>query len=250
MRLLLSNDDGIDAPGLAVLAERLRADHEVWVVAPASEQSAKSHSLTMHEPLRVQERGLRRYAVSGTPADCVYVALHDLLPEPPDMVVSGINRGSNLGGDVHYSGTVAAAREGALQGLPAVAVSLEHGDRGGEHQWETAASVAVRVVAAVQAQPMPPRTVYNVNVPDLPAHELKGIKAARLSVRVYAPQVDRRTDPRGRPYVWIGGPHLRFEGGPDTDGSGIHEGWATVTPLACDITDPDELERLRGWTDG
>ena len=152
MRLLLSNDDGIESPGLHILAERLRADHEVWIVAPATEQSAKSHSLTMGDPLRVEERGLRRFAVTGTPADCVYVGLHDLLPGPPDAVVSGINRGTNLGGDVHYSGTVAAAREGALQGFLAVAVSLETGGEGPLH-WETAASVGVRVLDAALAQP-------------------------------------------------------------------------------------------------
>ncbi len=248
MRLLLSNDDGIESEGLTTLAERLRADHDVWVVAPADEQSAKSHSLTMMDPLRVLPRGRQRFAVTGTPADCVYVALHHLLPGEPDLVVSGINRGCNLGGDVHYSGTVAAAREGALQGLPAVAVSLET-PRQGPAQWEAAATIGIRVVDAVSKQPMAPRVVYNVNVPNLPISSIRGLKASRLSVRVYEPRVDRREDPRGNPYLWIGGPHLRFEGGPETDGTAIHEGWATVTPLSCDITDDPELERIRAWTD-
>lgn len=232
-----------------VLAERLRADHEVWVVAPASEQSAKSHSLTMHDPLRLKEHGLRRYSVTGTPADCVYIALNDVMPEPPDLVVSGVNRGSNLGGDVHYSGTVAAAREGVLQGIPAVAVSLATEGASGPPHWDTGASIGVRVVDAVAAQPMGPQLVYNVNVPNTPLDAVRGIRAARLSIRVYAPMVDRRDDPRGKPYLWIGGPHLRFEGGPDSDGTCVQEGWATVTPLSCDITNDPELERIRAWTD-
>lgn len=249
MRLLLSNDDGFDSPGLRSLAERLRADHEVWVVAPESEQSAKSHSLTMHDPLRLRERGLRRFSVTGTPADCVYVALHDVMPAAPDLVVSGVNRGSNLGSDVHYSGTVAAAREGALQGIPAVAVSLEVSGSSSETHWETGASVGARVVEAVIAHPMGSKLVYNVNVPNHPLREVRGIRACRLSTRIYSPMVDRRQDPRGKPYLWIGGDHLRFEGGPDTDGRAVQAGWATVTPLSCDITNDPELERIRAWTD-
>ena len=249
MRLLISNDDGIDSSGLATLADHLSGDHEVWVVAPATEQSAKSHSLTMHDPLRVTQHASRRFAVSGTPADCVYVALHDLMPQRPDVVLAGINRGSNLGGDVHYSGTVAAAREGALHGCAAVAVSLELNPDQPEHHWDTAARIAGRVVAHLSEHAMPPQLVYNVNVPDLPLDQVRGLKATRLSVRVYAQQVDRRRDPRGRTYVWIGGPHLRFEGGSDTDGTATHDGWATLTPLSCDITHYAELERIRGWTD-
>lgn len=248
MRLLLSNDDGYDSPGLMVLAERLRADHELWVVAPDSEQSAKSHSLTMHDPLRLIERGYRQFSVTGTPADCAYIALHHVMPEPPDLVISGVNRGSNLGGDVHYSGTVAAAREGALHGIPGIAVSLAMEGKDEPH-WDTAASIGVRVVDAVATHPMGPRLVYNVNVPDRSLSDIRGIRACRLSVRVYEPMVDRRQDPRGKPYLWIGGPHLRFEGGPDTDGTAVHEGWATVTPISCDITNDPELERIRGWTD-
>ncbi|MEN0063279.1 MAG: 5'/3'-nucleotidase SurE [Myxococcota bacterium] len=250
MRLLVSNDDGIESPGLLLLAETLRAAHyDVWVVAPRFEQSAKSHSLSMHDPLRVDEVDERMFSVTGTPADCVYLAIHGLLPGPPDVVISGINRGSNLGSDVHYSGTVAAAREGALQGLPALAVSLASGQIGEGPYWETAAAVLMRSLAAILKQPMPPRTVLNLNVPACPLAELKGIRACRLGHRVYAPKVDRRVDPRGKHYVWIGGPHLHFEGGEDADGPAIEAGWATATPLACDITDSHELERIRAWTD-
>ena len=249
MRLLVSNDDGIDSPGLLALAETLRVEHDVWVVAPRFEQSAKSHSLSMHDPLRIDEVGHQMYSVTGTPADCVYIAIHDLLPEPPETVLSGINAGANLGSDVHYSGTVAAAREGALQGLPALAVSLVMGPVGKGPHWQTAADVAVRALAAIREQPMPDRTVLNINVPPLPLEQLRGLRACQLGHRVYAPKVDRRVDPRGKHYVWIGGPHLRFEGGEDVDGAAVEAGWASVTPLECDITDDQELERIRAWTD-
>jgi len=249
MRLLVSNDDGIDSPGLLTLAETLRAEHDVWVVAPRFEQSSKSHSLSLHDPLRIDEVGEQMYSVTGTPADCVYVAIHDLMPDRPDVVVSGINAGTNLGSDVHYSGTVAAAREGALQGLPAIAVSLVLARVGEGPHWQTAADVVVRVLGHLADQPMPPRTVLNVNVPPLPVAALKGIRACRLGHRHYTPSVDRRTDPRGKHYVWIGGPHLRFEGGDEVDGAAVEAGWATVTPLLCDITDIEELERIRAWTD-
>lgn len=249
MRLLLSNDDGVHAPGLAALAEGLSVDHEVWVVAPATEQSAKSHSFTMHDPLRVQQLGDRRYAVSGTPADCVYVAVHGLLEHRPQAVISGVNRGSNLGSDVHYSGTVAAAREGTLQGLPAVAVSLSRPDPGQPARWDTAVDVAARVVHALQQSPPHRGVFWSVNVPNLPITEVRGLKVCRLGERVYAPKVDRRTDPRGREYVWIGGPHVRFEGGDDADGNAVEAGWATITPLSAAITAFDDMERLRDWTD-
>ncbi|MBX2801190.1 MAG: 5'/3'-nucleotidase SurE [Myxococcales bacterium] len=249
MRLLLSNDDGVDAPGLAALADGLRENHEVWVVAPATEQSAKSHSFTMHDPLRVQQLGPRRYAVSGTPADSVYVALHGLLSEPPDMVISGINHGSNLGTDVHYSGTVAAAREGTLQGHPAIAVSLVSPAEGERAHWEAAVEVVERAIGAMHRAPPPRGVFWSINVPNLPSAELRGLKVCRLGDRVYAPMVDRRSDPRGRLYVWIGGPHVRFEGGDDTDGNAVEAGWASITPLSAAITATDEMERLRDWTD-
>lgn len=245
MRILLSNDDGIDAPGLNVLAARLSAAHEVWVVAPATEQSAKSHSLTMREPLRVSERGPRRFAVTGTPADCVYVAVHDLLPEPPELVLSGINNGSNLGNDVYYSGTVAAAREAVLHGHPAIAISLQRGEATPEPFWDTAAAIAAQLVERAEA--LPPRILLNVNVPNLPLPRIRGLKACRLGERIYAPAVERRTDPRGGAYVWIGGPHLRFEGGDDADGIAIGEGWVSVTPLDPDATDRGALQQIRGW---
>lgn len=251
MRVLLSNDDGVDAPGLQALTSKLsRSDDEVWVVAPATEQSAQSHSLTMHRPLRVVRHGERRFAVTGTPADCIYLALHHVMPEKPDIVVSGINAGSNLGTDVHYSGTVAAAREACLQGLTAIAVSLENPhDPERALQWGTATAVAERVIRAVRENPLPPRVFLNVNVPNLPLPEVKGLKSCPLSDRFYQPFVEERHDPRGRSYLWIGGRHSHFSDDPDGDGPLIEAGWATVTPMTATTTVDPLVAALRRWTD-
>ena len=249
MRLLLCNDDGISARGLAALRDALAHDHDVTVVAPATEQSAKSHALTMHEPLRAREVEPGAWAVSGTPADCVYLALHNLLDEPPDLVVSGINRGSNLSNDVFYSGTVAAAMEACLQGAPAVAISLhiEPDDR--ERHWDTAAHVAQRIVRSTLANGLPPRRLLNVNVPNIPISELRGIKTATLGVRRYSARVDERRDPRGRRYFWIGGDHMHFEDDPASDGPIVEAGYAAVTPLRPDWTDVDAMRTLGSWID-
>lgn len=249
MRVLLTNDDGIDAPGLAALADQLAPHAEVWTVAPQHERSAMSHSLTMHKPLRLQSRGERRFAVSGTPADCVYLGLHHLLPAPPDLVVSGINHGGNLGADVHYSGTVAGAREACLHGVPAVAVSLYYLPADQEMFWATAAVTTARVVKALAVRPLPPQVFLNVNVPNVPLEKLRGIRAARLGDRLYHPRVDERIDPRGRPYVWIGGPHAAFGDAEDADGRLVVAGWATATPLSAVLTDEAALSDLRSWTD-
>jgi 5'-nucleotidase len=250
VRLLLSNDDGIESPGLRALAERLGRAAEVVVVAPTEEQSAQSHSLTMTRPLRLLPRGSGWWAVNGTPADCVYVAVHHvMLGALPDLVVSGINNGSNLGSDVHYSGTVAAAREACLHGFQSIAVSL-HRTESDVHHWETAAEVAARAVRELHHQPLPKGVFLNINVPNVPPPQLRGLKACRLGDRVYAPLVDQRLDPRGRPYLWIGGPHSHFGEDPDADGPAIEEGWATVTPLEAAITSEDDLSAVRRWTDG
>ncbi len=249
MRVLLTNDDGIDAPGLKALADVLSRDAEVWIVAPQHERSAMSHSLTMHKPLRLQSRGERRFAVSGTPADCVYLGLHHLLPASPDLVVSGINHGGNLGADVHYSGTVAGAREACLHGVPAVAVSLYDLPDDQDMFWTTAANTTARILAALGQRPLPPQVFLNVNVPNVPADKLRGIRAARLGDRLYHPRVDERIDPRGRPYVWIGGPHAGFGDVEDADGTLVVAGWATATPLSAVLTDEAALVGLRAWTD-
>ncbi len=249
MKLLLSNDDGIDATGIAVLESALGPLGTVWVVAPETEQSATSHALTMHKPLRVTTRGERRWGVSGTPADCIYIASHHLLPEPPDLVVSGINRGSNLGNDVFYSGTVAAAMEAVFNGFPAIAISLHLGPEDREKHWETAGAVARRVVEGVRDNPLPSRVLLNVNVPNVPLDALRGLKVTSLGHRRYAPLVDLRTDPRGRRYYWIGGAHEAFVPIEGTDGPAIEAGWATVTPFRPDLTHIESLDLLRRWVD-
>lgn len=243
MLILLSNDDGIEAAGLAALEAAMADLGEVWTVAPATEQSAKSHALTMHEPLRVTNHGERRFAVSGTPADSVYLAAHHLLPRKPDLVVSGINRGSNLSNDVMYSGTVAAAREAASFDIPAVAVSLWA--RSKDPHWSTAQAVARTVVAEVIRNGLPKGILVNVNVPDLPM--IRGVRVAPLGRRYYHPTVSVNTDPRGRKYYWIGGDHDRFDDSPDSDGPLCEAGYAVVTPLHMDLTAHELLTGLGTW---
>ncbi len=248
MRILVSNDDGIGAAGLQPLADALAALGEVWVVAPLHEQSACSLSLTMRRPLRVDRQGPRRFAVDGTPADCVYLAVHHLLPARPDLVVSGINRGANLGCDVHYSGTVGAAMEASFAGLRALAVSLyvDWKTPPERHHWGTAADLAIQVARLMLDRPVRPLGLWNLNVPDRPAAEVPGIRLAALGRRHYDPLVDVRRDPRGRTYYWIGGDHRAFDPTPGTDGPAIEAGWATLTPLHLDLTDREELEDLAG----
>ncbi|MSQ02694.1 MAG: 5'/3'-nucleotidase SurE [Myxococcales bacterium] len=247
VRILLSNDDGIEAAGLAALERAASTLGQVYVVAPATEQSAKSHSFTMNEPLRVIEHGPRRWAVTGTPADAVYLAVHGLLPELPDLVLSGINRGSNLGTDVVYSGTVAAAREGAANDLPAVALSLHQPEGSTVQHWETAMHVAIRVARLVMARPLPVGHVLNVNVPNVPLAQLRGLRVAPLARRRYAPMVKVSLDPRGRKYYWIGGPHERFDGEPQADGPLCLQGFATLTPMSLDMTAHDALPAVSAW---
>ena len=243
MLILLSNDDGIEAAGLRALEAALADLGDVWTVAPATEQSAKSHALTMHEPLRVTNHGERRFAVSGTPADSVYLAAHHLLPRKPDIVVSGINRGSNLSNDVMYSGTVAAAREAASFDIPSVAISLWA--RSPDPHWSTAQSVARTVVAEVIRNGLPKGVLVNVNVPDLPT--IRGVRVAPLGRRYYHPTVSVNTDPRGKKYYWIGGDHDRFDDSPESDGPLCEAGYAVVTPLHMDLTAHELLSGLGTW---
>lgn len=269
MLLLLSNDDGIEAPGLVALAAALSGpDVEIEVVAPREEQSAKSHSLTLYEPLRAEERvprgaptdGVRWRAVRGTPADCVYLGVHHLCARRPDAVISGINYGTNLSDDVHYSGTVAAAMEGALMGIPAIAVSLGTGDRDpGDPHWETGAEYARRALHALLADPLPRHTFLNLNVPGRPLDQVLGMRVAPMGKRWYHPMVQANRDPRGRHYYWIGGPHDRFEGWelvdrepeqpdePEHDGWWLGRGWATLTPLHPDLTAWGSMAQVSRW---
>lgn len=246
MNILVSNDDGIDAPGLAALEAALAPLGTVWTVAPEKEQSAQSHALTMHKPLRAIPAGERRWGVSGTPADCVYLALHHLINEPVDIVVSGINRGANLGSDVHYSGTVAAAREGCLAGIRAVAVSLDRDPTVAPH-WETAAQLARQVVAEVAQRTLDPLVYLNLNVPDVPAAKVRGIQVASVLRRAYVPMVEVRVDPRHKQYFWIGGPLEDATPAEGTDEAAVRAGYASLSALTANVTASSTLEALRGW---
>jgi len=238
--ILLSNDDGIESRHLAATAEALEPLGDLWVVAPERERSAVSHSITLHKPLRVHEVEQRRFAVSGSPVDCVYIAVIKLLPRRPDVVVSGINRGFNLGADVFYSGTVAAAVEGSLRGVPGVALSLAPRDA----DIATASRFAAALVASVLEVPMPARTILNVNMPSRPGASYQW---TRLGERVYNDVVDDRQDPRGRRYYWIGGGVARAENPPGTDCHSIDHGHISVTPLHLDMTHHAVLADERPW---
>jgi len=246
MRVLISNDDGYQSTGLGVLRDVLRRDHEVVTVAPAVEQSAKSHAFSMHQAIRIHSPEPQLHIIHGTPADCVYIGVHHLCAERPEWVVSGINRGANLGEDVHYSGTVAAAREAALQGIPGLAVSLflDTAERGGPRHYATAAAVARHVLGRLAAQPQPARALYNLNVPNVSLDALRGLRISRLGRRHYSTLVDLRSDPRGRDYVWIGGPPVTDLQGAEGDVQLVNEGFAVLTPLRVDLTDHDALARL------
>jgi 5'-nucleotidase len=240
-RLVVTNDDGVSSEGIQVLADALEPLGEVWVVAPNREQSAVSHALTLDRPLRLQRLAERRYAVDGTPTDCVTLALGNLVADrAPAVVVSGINFGPNMGADVHYSGTVSAAFEGVILGVPALAVSQELGEG---FTFHFAARFAREVTAWVLEHGLPPDTLLNLNVPlGVP----RGVRLTRLGVRRYTEGVIEQTDPRGRQVFWIGGGRPVWEAIPGTDFHEVAQGFVSVTPLGLDMTDVACLARLRG----
>ncbi len=248
-RILISNDDGIEARGIRTLTEALEPHGEVWVVAPDRERSATSHSISLHNPLRIRQVGERRYSVDGTPTDSVYLALHHVLPAPPDVVFSGINHGPNLGNDVLYSGTVSAAMEGALFGHRAVATSLCLNEKSRERDrppyFETAGRVAAGVLHAVLDQPMPPGVLLNVNVPDVPFEDLKGNRLCRLGFNDWAETVSVRRDPRDRPYYWIGGSRSARDSVTGSDVNAVADGQVALTPIHYDLTDYRSFSYVR-----
>jgi 5'-nucleotidase len=243
MIILISNDDGIHSEGLHALEEALARIGEIYTVAPDREQNAVSHSLTLHRPLRIEEISPRRFAVNGTPTDCVNLAVKGFLPIRPQLVVSGINKGANLGDDITYSGTVSAAIEGSLLGIPSIAVSLV--SRGPAYYFGPAAEFAATLAAEVIAQGMPPDTLLNVNVPNLPHEAIKGYRLTRQGKRHYGEKIEARIDPRGRKYYWIGGDDLGFDPAEGTDCVAVHEGFISVTPLHVDLTNYRSLQELR-----
>jgi 5'-nucleotidase len=239
-RILVTNDDGCSSQGIAALMDALSDIGEVIMVAPDSEQSAVSHALTLDRPLRAHQIGERRFAVNGTPTDCVTLGISSLLGDrPPDLVVSGINRGGNMGVDVHYSGTVSAAFEGVILGYPAIAVSQVAGLG---MTWDAAASVASELAIWVLEHGLPPSTLLNVNVPLVAP---RGLRLTRLGVRRYTEDVVEQRDPRGRRIYWIGGGEPVWEAIPGTDFHEVAEGFISVTPLHLDMTELRVLDRLR-----
>ncbi|HEU4344292.1 MAG TPA: 5'/3'-nucleotidase SurE [Candidatus Binatia bacterium] len=233
MIILISNDDGILSDGIIALAKSLQSMGEVYTVAPDREQNSMSHALTLHRPLRVRELDAKRFAVDGTPTDCVKLALTGLLPVRPDLVVSGINKGPNLGDDIIYSGTVSAAIEGALLGIPAIAVSLVTFEN---FKFEAAAEFTAKLISRIGETDIPLETLLNVNVPALPKEKIKGWRVTRQGKRHYSENIVERIDPRGKKYYWIGGDNLGFAHDEGTDCMAIHEGFVSVTPLQVDLT--------------
>jgi 5'-nucleotidase len=249
MKILVSNDDGYLATGINALTDALEEVADVVVVAPDRNRSAASNSLTLSRPLRITEYGPGRYKVDGTPSDCVHLAVTGFLDEEPDLVVSGINHGANLGDDVIYSGTVAAAMEGRFLGLPTIAVSLVGTTLVGARltNFETAARVAVELVQKIERAGLAPDTVLNVNVPDLPYEELQGIRATRLGFRHKSEQILRDKDPYGRAIYWIGPAGGGADTGEGTDFHAIAQGAAAVTPLKVDLTRHEDVSRMAEW---
>lgn len=245
-RVLLSNDDGIDAPGLKLLEEVVRPlVKELWVVAPEHEQSATSHSLTLRRPLRIRHVSERKYAVDGTPTDAVLLGVTHILKESkPDLVLSGINRGGNLGEDVHYSGTVAAAMEGALLGVPSVALSQFFADRH-KVKWSTAKTWTPKVLKKVLAAHWPTGTFVNVNFPDVPSGKVKGIEVVRQGRRKIGGGLTIGVDPRGDEYFWIGPQRDEQKFLKGTDLAAVNEGAVSVTPLTLDLTHASQLKKFK-----
>lgn len=247
MRILLTNDDGIDSEGLLALHQALSPAHEVAIIAPDRNWSISGHNKTMDRPLRVTERqwaGISGWATDGTPADCVSLAALGFLGYKPDLLVAGINKGPNLGNDITYSGTVTAAMEGIIAELPSIAVSME--DYSDWH-FATAGAFIARLVRQVEAHGLPAGVLLNVNVPNLAAAAVKGVQVTRLGRRIYRDVLTKRTDPRGRPYYWIGGeiPQSHMDEG--TDAYAVGQGYISVTPIHLDLTNHHLLETIRQW---
>ena len=244
MRILLTNDDGIASPALAQLRRVLTPFGRVITIAPDRNQSAMSQALTLSRPLRIHEESEDVYSVDGTPADCVLVAFHGKILERPDFVVSGINHGPNMGEDVFYSGTVAAAIEGVLQGVPAVAASLVTRD---QTDFRAAADTVGNVMRQVLSRGLVRRLLLNINVPHRPAAELKGVRITRLGTRVYEDTLVRKVDPRGRDYFWIGGEDPVWQPEEGTDFQTVHDGYVSVTPMQLELTDHALRADMKGW---
>lgn len=249
MRILCTNDDGILAHGLDCLVKAAESIGDVTVVAPDREQSATSHSLTLHHPLRPVRRGPKRFQVDGTPTDCVMLAVEALMDERPDFVLSGINHGQNMGEDVLYSGTVAAAMEGLALGIPSIAISFAGGDlRADVSRLEEQVPVLIPLLRHLTSlTPFPADTLLNINLPPVPPPAMNGVRLTRLGRRVYSNSIQPMTDPWGRDIFWIGGGEISWQGSSDSDFQAIRDGCISVTPLHLDLTHRDVLETAERW---
>jgi 5'-nucleotidase len=247
VRILVTNDDGIQAPGLHALVRAIRGWGEIWVIAPDREQSAVGHAITLSEPIRlfpwIIEGADHTYAISGTPADCVKLALTELMPDRPDLVLSGVNRGENTGISVIYSGTVSAATEGTINGIPSLAISLGSFV---SMRYDPAAKIGRHVAELALENGLPRDTLLNVNVPDLPLEDIQGIRVTRQGRARFQETFLKRSDPRGKIYYWMDGAKTPLEE-TDTDGTALHEGYVTITPICLDFTHHEFLRELRRW---
>jgi 5'-nucleotidase len=245
LKLLISNDDGIHSEGITTLCDELKKIADVIVVAPDRERSAAAHSLTLHLPLRVKKISKSFYAVDGTPTDSVILGVCAILKKKPDIIVSGINKGPNLGEDITYSGTVAAAIEGTILGIPSFAISLV--SNGDSFNFKPAASFAAKLVKLVMKYGLPKSTLLNVNVPDIPGDKIEGSMITRQGKRVYDNTIVEKTDPRGKKYYWMGGDDIGFLNEPGTDFNAIENNHISITPIKIDLTDHDSIKRLNKW---
>lgn len=243
--ILVTNDDGVHAPGIRALFEAVSSLGEAVIVAPERDNSAVSHALTMNRPLRVFELSPHIFTIDGTPTDCVTIAVNKILDRKPDLLVAGINPGSNLGDDISYSGTVSAAIEGTMYDIPSLAFSL-----GGTppHQFEVAAGVAWKLASLALAWHLPPCTLLNINIPPLPAGQIPGIRFTRQGRRIYKDAIQETFDPWGRKHFWIGGGTVHWSGGTGTDEEAVRDGYISVTPIHLDLTNHIGLDYLsREW---
>ncbi len=243
--ILVTNDDGIQSKGIIALARALREIEDVLIVAPDIEQSAVAHSLTLHRPLRVEKIKKNFYAVDGTPADCVHLAVNTILPEKPRLIVSGINKGGNLGDDIIYSGTVSAAFEGTLLGIPSFAISLVSRSH---FKFEVATRFALRMARSIIERGLPKNTFLNINVPNLDEKEIKSYQITHQGRLIHnGDEVVEKVDPRGRKYYWIGGGELVFEKGGNTDVEAVSKSCISITPLNLDLTNYSSIRELKKW---
>lgn len=248
LHILLVNDDGIHSPGIWALRQTLKLDHQVVVVAPERERSAVSHAITLHKPLRAYQVAINGqgegWAVTGTPADCIKIALLELLDTKPDLVISGINAGANTGVNMNYSGTLAAAKEAILYGVPALAVSIQGGET---FRYDEAAGFIARLAPKVVAKGLPPGVLLNINFPNMAMDRMAGVRIARQGCDLYDEYIEKRRDPRNRVYYWQGYESQPVYARPDSDGALLEKGFVSITPVQCDMTDYDAMALLADW---